>query len=312
VGTRDNYETVARIMQAFVRENTWAQKALARHVGVEVPALRRVLADLAAAQMPLEREEDHPHVYWSVRKKWFPGGVIFDAEDWQVLVHAVLRITDKERREKLLRRLLSGRHSVNANDAGLERLSRAVAATPVTTEEHDKVLLIEQALLESVPLAIYYYSASSGRLAWRVISPQRLLGEVPARMVAVCHETNQLRWFRIDNIQRARLETDRPPQNVESDVLEAFLASSVDGFNDGRDEVVAFQVRHPESNWVRGNLLPGMAIDSDSPVLRVVCRGAALVVARFVVGLGGAAVGEGEGLRALVRQLAKDSLEANR
>ena len=313
MGTRDNYETVTRIMQAFVRDNTWAQKDLARHVGVEVPALRRVLANLAAAQMPLERQEDHPHIYWSVPKKWFPGGVVFDAEDWQVLVHAVLRITDKKRREKLLRRLLAGRHPVNVNDAGLERLNRAVAATPVTTEEHEKILLIEQALLEAVPLAIYYYSASSGRLGWRVISPQRLLAAPPGRMVAVCHETDELRWFRIDNIQRARLESAQSPKSAHVEALEAFLASSIDGFHDGSDEVLAFRVRSPEANWVRSNLLPGMAIDPNPSTmpLRVACRGAALIVARFVVGLGGAAVAEEDRLKGLVRQLAADSLQAN-
>lgn len=94
MGTRDNYETVTRVMQAFVAERTWKQVDLARHVEIGTPALRRLLTSLCEFGMPLVKAEDHPHVYWNVPPSWFPGGVIFDLDDWQVLVHAVLQIAD--------------------------------------------------------------------------------------------------------------------------------------------------------------------------------------------------------------------------
>jgi len=102
-----------------------------------------------------------------------------------------------------------------------------------------------------------------------------------------------------------RRDTQRRPQAD----LDAFLASSVDGYNDGTDEPLRFQVRVPECAWVRGNLLPGMAIEKDShgDGITVVAHGAALVVARYVVGLGGAARAEGESLK----QLAEAATEAN-
>jgi len=54
--------------------------------------------------------------------------------DWQVLEHAVLRIADPMRQQKLLTRLLSGRHSV-ALAATVERLKLAVTAAPLSSEE---------------------------------------------------------------------------------------------------------------------------------------------------------------------------------
>ncbi len=312
MGTRDNYETITRVIQAFAGSRTWKQADLARHVGVQTPALRRILNSLQLASMPLDKQDEHPHVFWSVPRHWFPGGVVFDADDWPVLVHAVLRIAHEQRRDKLLRRLLAGRRSPGLGENGLERLNQAIAATPFTDEEHEKVLLIEQSILEQVPVSMHYYS-NKGQLGWRVISPQKLITEPHGRVVGFCHTNNELKWFRIDNIQRARLDRAQARKEADPEAVDAFLNSSVDGYHDGTDDVLAFRVRAPESSWVRGNLLAGMSIDPESPTgeLRIVTRGAALVVARYVAGLGGAAAAEGEQLRALVRQLAAEAIEAN-
>jgi len=175
------------------------------------------------------------------------------------------------------------------------------------------LLLVEQSLLDEVPLSIHYYSASSGQLAWRVISPQKLITEPHGRIAAFCHINKQLRWFRLDNIQRAHLERGQPRQEATPEELDAFLGSSVDGFRDGSEEELAFRVRSPESSWVRRNLLSGMTIDHESggDGLRVVARGGALVLARYIVGLGGLAVAEGEPLKSLVRQIAAAAAQAN-
>lgn len=313
MGARDNYETVTRVIQAFAGNHTWKQAELARHVGVQPRALRTLLYSLAESGMPLEQQQEHPHVYWSVPGHWFPGGVVFDMDDWQVLIHAVLRIADPDRRKKLLSRLLAGRHVGIALAAGAERLHQAVAAAPATAEEHETLLLIEQSILNQVALSVHYYSSSRGQLAWRVISPQKVITEPHGRIVAYCHSNDALRWFRIDNIQRAKLETSVPRKEAPPEEVDAFIASSVDGFRDGTVQELAFRVRSPESVWVRRNLLPGMTIDTESHEtgLRVVARGAELVVARFIVGLGGAGVAEGPNLRALVRELAEAAAKAN-
>jgi hypothetical protein len=56
-----------------------------------------------------------------------------------------------------------------------------------------------------------------------------------------------------------------------------------------------------------------MAIEQDShgDGITVVAHGAALVVARYVVGLGGAARAESASLKGLVKQLAGAAIEAN-
>lgn len=311
MGARDNYETITRVIQAFSAQGTWSQAELARKVGVGTPALKRVLANLEAAGMPLVKDEDHPHVYWSVPKHWFPGGVLFDLDDWDVLVHAVLGIADERRRQKLLGRLLAGRGPAPKVREGLERLHGAVAATPLLPEESEAILLIERSTFEAVPLSMHYYSASSGTLAWRTVSPQRVMPD-RLRLVAHCHAHNVLRWFRIDNIQRARLAPDETWVAVSHEEVEAFIASSVDGFHDGTEQELVFRVRAPESHWVRRNLLPGMqAEELAGGALRVTARGAAPIVARFIAGLGGSAVAEGEGLRALVRDVAEGTLGAH-
>lgn len=313
MGVRDNYESITRVVQAFAGQRTWQQAELARHIGVQPRSLRQLLISLSDSGMPLEKEEEHPHVYWSVPAHWFPGGVIFDIEDWQVLVHAVLRISDTKRRAKLLGRLLAGRQARESTAIRVEKLNKAVAATPFTAQEYEIQLLIEQSILEETPLSIHYYSASKGQLTWRTISPQKLITEPHGRIAAYCHVNNALRWFRIDNIQRAQLERDQLRKEASAMELDSFLSSSVDGYRDGTDEDLAFRVRRPESTWVRGNLLPGMTTDMDArgDGIRIVARGAALVVARYVVGLGGAAVAEGDALKALVRQLAEAAGDAN-
>jgi hypothetical protein len=78
VGRRSPTESIARIYQAFLRERTWTQAALTREVGIGTPALRKRLDELTTLGMPLEREEgDPPHIYWTVPRSWFPGGMLF-------------------------------------------------------------------------------------------------------------------------------------------------------------------------------------------------------------------------------------------
>lgn len=311
MGTRDQYATVAAVMQAFAEQNTWTQADLARRVGVGVPAVRKVLKQLQTDGMPLDDETERPHVYWSVEKGWFPGGVIFDGKDWDVLVHAVLRLPPGPKREALLGRLLRGRIVGGPGKLDIARLERAVSAIPVLPEEHEIHLLVERALLEGRPLQVRYSSANTGQTGWRILSPQRIFADEPHRVVAFCHTHGELRWFRLDNFLRARLELDEPHVDVPVEQVDAFVHKSVDGFHDGSGAPLAFRVRDPSAAWVRRNLLPGMSAEDSEGGIRVTAHGAALVVARFIVGLGGDAVAEGEELRAFVRRLASEAAMAH-
>lgn len=310
MGARGNYQTVTQVIQAFSSRKTWSQADLARRAGVEPRRIRSILLELQEAGMPLVSDKEHPHVFWSVPAHWFPGGIFFDQEDWEVLVHAVLHIPDEKRRKQLLSRLLNGRF-IGSVETGVRRLDQAISGLPVTSEEQRAFLLVQRSILEQKPLSVRYFSSSSGTLGWRVISPQRLLTEPHARLAAYCHKNKEMRWFRLDNIQRANIDHEATYEQVETDSVSSFVAASPDGYHDGTDTEWTFIVTPSAASWVRGNLLHGMVPQEDTPQgLRVSARGGALIVARFIVGLGGDAVAEGPELKALVRELARGAGEA--
>jgi predicted DNA-binding transcriptional regulator YafY len=314
MGARNAYETVARVVQAFADTRTWKQADLARLVEVKSERISKVLQELASAGMPLEREDDPPHVFWSVPPHWFPGGVMFSEDDWPVLVHAISRISDEKRRKRLLGRLVEGRIGRGVEVGALDRLERAVGATPLSDQEHALILQVEGALMQGRPLRVYYFSTSGGTLEWRLITPARVQTEPRARIAAVCHRSNSLKWFRVDNVQRAEVALQETPAPLDSEAIDHFLKTSVDGFNDGTKDVYAFVVRLPEGHWVKRNLLSGMTVDESGESkdsFRVITQGAALVVARFICGLGGAATAEGDALKGLVRKIAEETLSSN-
>lgn len=314
MGTRSAYETIARVVQAFTDARTWKQADLARRVDITSERAGKVMHELELAGMPLERDEEPPYVYWSVPPHWFPGGVVFAEEDWPVLVHALARISDEPRKKRLLGRLLKGRLGQGFDVGAVERLASAVEATPLSQQEQALVLLIESALMQVKPIRIKYFSSSSGAFDWRYITPVKVQTEPRARIAAVCHRSRTLKWFRVDNVERSELATTEPAAAIDPSAVELFVKTSVDGFNDGSEETYSFIVRLPEGHWVKRNLLSGMRVDEQfysEQVFRVVARGAGLVVARFVCGLGGIATAEGETLKAAVRQLATETLASN-
>jgi predicted DNA-binding transcriptional regulator YafY len=298
-------------VQAFVRERTWSQAELARATGVEPRRIRKVLEELERGGMPLERDEEHPHVYWSVPKNWFPGGVVFTSDDWDVLLHALLRIPDEAKKRLLLDRLLSGRIWSSPSDHS--RLEGAVAGTPVTRQEYQHQLLLEKAILEQRAVSVRYFSASRGARTERILTPLRLFADQPDRLVAYCHLNDALRWFRLGNFEAPMLLDPGTRHDTPNDEVDAFVSASVDGFHDGSEAPLVFTVEPSAAVWVQANLLPGMqgSIQKGGS-LRVETKGGAVVVARFVAGLGKQARAESPGLRRLVCELAQEALESNR
>jgi len=80
VGQRSSTETVVAILKAFLDVRTWKQADLARHIGVQSATLHKRLVELRASGIPLDDEREHPHVFWSVPKSWYPGGVLFTSD----------------------------------------------------------------------------------------------------------------------------------------------------------------------------------------------------------------------------------------
>jgi len=172
--------------------------------------------------------------------------------------------------------------------------------------------LAEEATVGRGVLHINYFTASRGVLEWRDVSPARLLIGPPARLLAICHRSGSLKWFRVDNIvagTQASSADFRPAAPAEVDAL---LASSLDGFHGGDAAIdCRFFVRNPDARWVVANLPPGVAATSGDDGIVVTHRTAALLpLARFVVGLGGAVRVDTPALAALVSYLASAALGA--
>jgi predicted DNA-binding transcriptional regulator YafY len=307
VGSRTATESIATIVQAFLVQRTWKQADLARKLEIAVPAVKRRLEELRTAGMPLEREEDHPHVYWSVPKGWFPGGVLYGAEDVGVLLRQLQRMPRSKDRDRLL--------SVALKCVPGGAAPAAVVVPPAVSGAEEKHLaVIEDAAARRASLRFRYYSASRGSEALRWASVHRVIVGPPARFLATCHRTDGLKWFRVDNVFDAAVDASQPFRDAAPAEIEALLRGTLDGFYDAgaRAERHSFFVRDPDARWVSKNLLEGMHATDAPGGVRVTIETTAIErLARFVVGLGGAAVAETDTLRDAVVAKARGALEAN-
>ncbi|MEK7356782.1 MAG: WYL domain-containing protein, partial [Bdellovibrionota bacterium] len=97
-----------------------------------------------------------------------------------------------------------------------------------------------------------------GCMDTRQISITRISGTAPARVIAVCHRSGELRWFRIDNFLEAKAGSDAYRRADEASV-EALVRNSIGGFL-GEPVAIecAFRVTDPDARWVAQNLLEPM------------------------------------------------------
>lgn len=297
-------------MQAFLAQRTWKQASLAEHLDIQVPALRKRLVELADAGVPLSRDEEHPHVYWSVPRTWFPGGVLVPAEDVEPLLRLLARLPRGKDRDRLLAVAVRA-----ISPAGKEPPPDPSGIVPPNGVLDEKLLAtVEDAALRKKALHFRYYSASRGALSLRHASVHRVLTGPPARFLATCHKAGDLRWFRIDSVQTATIDPNEPFRAADDEALDERLRGTLDGYYDGASarERHVFFVREPEARWVAKNLLDGMTEESAKEGIRVTIETTALArLARYVVGLGSAARAETESLRRAVAELAKGALETN-
>jgi predicted DNA-binding transcriptional regulator YafY len=307
VGQRSPTETIAGIYQAFLARRTWPQSELAKEVGVTRDTIRRILTELVDKGMPLSREEEHPHVYWSVPKNWYPGSVIFKQEEVPELLRQLRRIPQGQGRQRLLQLLLS-----RLPHAALDPPSAtAVVMTRESSDEEERFLsVIEDSAREKAALRMRYLNASRVDASARDASVHRVLLGPPARFVATCHRDGKLKTFRVDGVLDARLDRSVAYRPSTDAALAAYLAQSVDGFHDeGPVLDLSFFVDDPDARWVQKNLPEGMRAESSVGGVRVTARTSAVrQVARFVVGLGASAKPESPELAREVEALAKGAL----
>ena len=304
MGTRSSTETIVAILKAFLDQRTWTQAALARHVGVSSAAAQKCLAELQKHGVPLTSEKDHPHVYWSVPRSWYPGGVLFTGEQITQILRQLARLPKSKARNQLTEVLLKFLPS--------RTLADAIIPPETTAREEQLLPLVEDAAEEQQSLRFRYFSARRGSESVRHASVHRVVLGPPARFVATCHRSNTLKWFRIESMSEGSLDQSEPFRAADPKAVDAHIRASLDGFHEGGvvDEH-AFFVREPEARWVARNLIDAMRCEEQPGGIRVSVRTAGLQrLARYVVGLGAAAKPLTAQLEQAVVTLARGALAA--
>lgn len=308
MGQRSATETIAGIYQSFLSRRTWKQAELARELGVGTEAVRRTLHELQEKGMPLERQDDHPHVYWSVPKNWFPGSVLIKAEEVPKLLRQLRRLPHGPGRAEMLALVLD-RLPARKGDV----LAPSVVVTRDASPQEERFLeVVEDAASRATALHMRYLTAGRVDEGARHASVHRVFVGPPARFAATCHRDGKIKMFRVDAVLDARLDPREAFRDAADAAIEEYVKSSMDGFHEGGPPVlVSFLVRNPEARWVKKNLLDGMTFEPSGDGIRVTATTSALNrAARFVVGLGAAAIPETPALAAEVAALARGALEA--
>lgn len=306
MGRRSGTETLANVLLAFLEQRTWRQAELAQRVGVERKQLVRVLDDLTRAGFPLEREEDHPDVYWSVPRHWFPGGVAFSGDAVGDLVRVLQRAPRSQQRDRLLARISASATGMGSSEQHL--VTRALSAA-----EESCLSVLEQSAERKVAVHARYYTLSRGDIAWRFLSVHRILLD-RGRFIATCHRDDRLKWFRLDGVISAQLSQQEPFRDRVPTDVDKLVAESVDGYHSGAPAVrCTFRVSLQDARWVRTQLpLPCELKEDGSEMVFTSVTAGLQSLARFLVGLGRSVRVETPELRRLVLELAQGALEMNR
>ena len=304
MGQRSNTETIVAILKAFLDQRTWKQADLARRVGVQPATIHKRLEELLANGIPLESEKEHPHVFWSVPRSWYPGGVLFTGEQITQMFRQLSRLPKSKARNQLIETLLEFLPTRQA--AG------AVVPAETTAREELHLPVLEDSANQKIALKFSYFTANRGSEGTRHASVHRVLLGPPARFVATCHRTGALKWFRVENVSDAKLDSREAFREADAKTVHAHLRASLDGFHEDRPpEKHVFFVSDPDARWVARNLIEEMRSEEVPGGIRVTLETSALTrLARFVVGLGAAAKPLTPALEAAVSGLAKGALDA--
>jgi predicted DNA-binding transcriptional regulator YafY len=305
VGQRSNTETIIAILKAFLDQRTWKQADLARHVGVLPATIHKRLIELSSNGVPLESQKDHPHVFWSVPKSWYPGGVLLTGEQMAEVFRQLSHLPKSKARNLLIESLLKY----------LPRPSATAAVIPAETTEREEQYLpiIEDSANRKVALQFRYFTVNRGSEGTRHASVHRVVLGPPARFVSTCHRSGKLKWFRVESVSDAKLDPREAFREADPKDVDAHLRASLDGFHEGGPPVRhVFFVADPDARWVARNLMEEMLFEETPGGIQVTIETSALKrLGRYVVGLGASAKALTPALEAEVIALAKGAIEAN-
>jgi len=303
MGRRAAHESVVAILAAFLRKKEWRQVELAESVGVEPRALRRCLETMITAGIPIEHKPAPPHVRWLLPESWLPEAVALSKSDAKLAGQFLSRLKPSSERDDLLKKLLG------PSAPSMARADREDRAPSVLRR-------LEDARREATPVRLTYRSLSARPDAsptTRSVSVHHIEYGHHERLVGVERGSAHLKVYRVDRVTHVELDPSGIFRTVAKDQLDAFIRASIDGFHGGGAiETHAFVVRQPEAAWVRTNLpVEDAKVEEQADGIRVeIATAAPDVLARFVVGLGGAARAETDALRERVVAIAAAALAA--
>lgn len=305
MGKRSKFETQADLLAAFARERTWKQADLARYAKVSSETVRSFLTEMERkGVMKLQREEEHPHIYWSVPEDWHPAGVLLSFTDAQDLCRALARAPQSTARDALLQLIIE-------KAAGGADYRDVVRGDAYDQEGEAHLECMEDGARLKQCVVMTYYTSSRGALeTGRVVSPQRVFLR-DKKFMAVCHKDGQLKWFLLDNVHRAEPAPDGAFRAATDAQVEKLTVESADGFHGGAAATqVVFTLWDPDARWAVRKL-PVKGTESVVPggVKITATTAGHRVLARFLVGLGDAVTVETPALRQMVHALAEAALK---
>lgn len=298
MGSKSTTETPLRLLAALLEKRTWAQAELARHVEVQPQTARRCLEELVAGGVPLEREDDHPHVYWSVPKSWLPDGVNLPREHFVDLLRRLARAAPREQ-DPLLRHLLDAAPSLRElvtriRDAHLSEDAPLSSAVLVPLED----------AWDSHAVILSYRKTKGGGVEARHCSPARFVDRYQ-HLLARCHQTGKAKRFRLDRILHVTPAVGVSYQPLDDAEIAEALAGAVDGFRaPGPLASVRFRLVGDEKavGWMVEDLPEDLMVERiPSGYLMYGETGALGKLAAKLVGYGAVVRYDDEGLREAAR-----------
>ncbi len=297
--------TISQILLEFEREHTWTQAALAERCGIEVRALKVRLKELVDAGVPLVRDEEPPHVYWSVPRTWRSGSVSLSTDQMLLIARLLGRLPASRTRSDALK--------VVAESLRTGPVPDAPESFSLDPSEDAHLVVVEDALEKKHALRMEYFSVGRVAREWRTVSVHHISAGPPARFLATCHRDGTIKWFRVDRILRAHDSSDEAFRSAKAGTVEHVLETSIDGYHgEGHTTAVSLSVREPESRWVARNHPKPLRLEELPSGIRLTGEvGSVKQLARWVVSLGSAARAETPELVEAVRALAQGSLTVN-
>jgi predicted DNA-binding transcriptional regulator YafY len=208
------------------------------------------------------------------------------------------------------------REAIAARLGGRWPWSKATLAVDDTLSKREHAFLeaLEDSAFQRCAARVDYLSPQRGTIEARHISVLRIAyHERPLRVLAVCHRSKQLKWFRLDRVQGLALDEAEAFVAADIGAIEDVVGNTLLGFHQEGDPIAcSFVVAAPEHRWFVPTLGPRAAAEPCGSAVRVTIITAALqVLARELVGLGAAVHVETPELRDAVRRLAQAALRGS-